>query len=146
MVSVCAFLRAKTTDEADNPRSNLNKDNFALHGSFVRYQHGLSLCNYNARCLCSSAFLSAEVVWVRYSMWLCSSSFCSEEIQHLYWRLYIYFRQTYLLFLSNWNVSVQHCLLQHCVSIQLKRLRNYISRGIKFLPDSGCFLNTVVKK
>lgn len=42
MVSVRAFLRAKTTDEADNPRSNLNKDNFALHGSFVHYQHGLS--------------------------------------------------------------------------------------------------------
>lgn len=46
MVSVGAFLRAKTADEADNLRSNLNKDNSALHGSSVREKkkrHRLSL-------------------------------------------------------------------------------------------------------
>ena len=38
MVSVCAFHRVKTTDEADNFTSNLNKDNFALRGSCVQHQ------------------------------------------------------------------------------------------------------------
>lgn len=60
MVSVHAFHRTKTTDEADNLRSNLNKDDFALHGSFVQYQNHVFLCNYK-NCYCSCACLSEDV-------------------------------------------------------------------------------------
>lgn len=47
MVSVDAFLRSGTTDEADNLRSDLNQDNFALHGSVVQ-QCGSSSAGWSA--------------------------------------------------------------------------------------------------
>lgn len=43
MGSVLAFHGAKTTDEADNLRSDLNKDNLTLHGSLVEHQRQLFL-------------------------------------------------------------------------------------------------------
>lgn len=60
MVSVHAFHTAKTTDEADNHRSNLIKDNFALHGSLEKYQQQLFLYNHNSFFF-DCAFLSGEV-------------------------------------------------------------------------------------
>lgn len=101
MVSVHAFHRAKTTDEADNLRSNLNKDNFALHGSFVEEQHQLLFCNCNTNCFCSCALLSEEV-WFEYV--LCDCSFCFQAfVQRKY---------------SNFMGSFK-CILRKSISISL---------------------------
>lgn len=74
MVSVHAFHRSRTTDEADNLWISLNKENFALHGSFAQNQNKLFLCNYNSSC-----FLFLHLPFWRIRPFV--SSFCSEEIQ-----------------------------------------------------------------